>query len=87
MRRKTIQYAIDLDLGQVISRVNDRVLIPVLDFEGMKPENNFKTNYDLQEFSIYDISQNWYSYKWTKKIPIEIKNLHRQKWNMKLLTN
>jgi len=47
--RKIITYAIDAETGQVISRVGHGVAWPVLDFEGMTPENNFKAEYNLGE--------------------------------------
>jgi len=82
---RTIQYAIELDTGLIISKVRDQLLIPVLDFENMKPENNFQTNYDLQVFPLNTLVGIWHCYKWTKKIPKEIKNLHRIAWGMKPL--
>ena len=83
-RNKTIQYAIDLDTNLVISRVQSEVLIPILDFEEMNPNNNFQLTYILEKCSIYDTIG--LALKWTKKIPIEIKNIHRKAWGMKLLS-
>ena len=83
MRKRTSQYAIDLGTGYVISRVNNKILVPVINFEEGNPDNNFEMSSTLQEFSIYDTIG--MSLKWTKKIDNSIKNLHREKWNMKLL--
>jgi hypothetical protein len=78
---KGITYAIDLETGLVWSRFNHgQLAIPVLDFAGMKPENNWEMNFDLQKFN--STSMIGANLKWTKKIPIEIKNLHRQFWGM-----
>lgn len=82
---RTITYAIDLDTNLVISRVYSEVMIPILDFDGMTSKNNFETNYNLEKMSVQELRYNWSSYKWTKKIPKEIKNLHRLAWGMKEL--
>lgn len=80
---KRIQYAIDLELGMVWSKYENQLAIPILDFAGMKPENNWQMNYNLEKCSIDNIRHA--QLKWTRKIPIEIKNLHRQFWGMKSL--
>jgi hypothetical protein len=78
--RKIITYAIDAETGQVISRVGHGVAWPVLDFEGMTPENNFKAEYNLEKFDTSALfGTNLYR---TKKIPLETKNLHRRFWGM-----
>ena len=84
MRPRTIQYAICPN-GLVYSRVDNEVCVPVLDYEGMKPENNFIMVYNLDKFSIYSISSEWNTLKWTRKIPVELKNIHRKFWGMKEL--
>lgn len=86
---KTIQYAIDRYTGLVFShmRVHGHsmgVAIPVLDFDHMKPENNFETIYNLEIFDIYSAYQGT-NLVWTRKIPNFIKNLHREFWGMKPL--
>lgn len=86
---KTIQYAIDRNTGLVFSKYLEHgsiigVAIPVLDFEHMKPENNFETIYNLEVFTIYEAYQGT-DLVWTRKIPNSIKNLHREFWGMKPL--
>jgi len=83
--KKSIQYAFDTETGMVISRVGSEIAVPVLQFDKMLPENNFQTQYELEKMDVIAIAQCWGNYKWTKKIPMELKNLHREFWGMKLL--
>ena len=84
---KTIQYGVDRETGMVISRMGSEIAVPVLQYERMLPENNFKPQYELEKMDIIAIAQCWNNYKWTKKIPQELKNLHRGFWGMKQLNN
>ena len=79
-RLTTIQYAWDEDTGQVWSRVDDKVAVPVLDFEGMTPENGWDMKWPLQKMSIFDTIGS--RLVWTRKIPLAIKNMHRKFWGM-----
>lgn len=81
--QKRITYAIDLELGFVWSRYEDQLAIPILDFAGMKPENNWQMNYDLEKCPLNSMYHA--QLKWTRKIPIAIKNMHRKFWGMPLL--
>ena len=76
---RTIQYGIDEDCF-VWSRVGNKVAVPNLDFENMTPENNYEENYNLEEMNIFDVAKEVGSLKWTRKIPVEIKNIHRKFW-------
>ena len=81
MRRKTIQYAIDIDTGLIVSRINDQLLIPILEYE----MGNFKDP-EIFNLEFHPIHVSIYMHLfWTKKIPLEDKNKHREKWGMKLL--
>ncbi len=82
---RNITYAIDTETGFVISRVNSEVLIPILDFEGMKPKNNWEVNYNYEQHPVNCLAGCWHHYTWTKKIPKDIKNLHRKFWGFKEL--
>lgn len=84
MRNRTIQYGICQDTGLVISRINSEVAIPILDFEGMTPENNFETDYSLIKDSVFKVLP-FMTIKWTRKIDQNIKNSHREFWGMKKL--
>lgn len=85
MRIRTIQYAIDTETGLVISRVGSELAWPILDFENMLPENNYVMNYYLEKMTVFSAASYWYLLKWTRKIPKEIKNIHRKFWNFKAL--
>ena len=75
---RKISYAIDPDTGQVWSRVGSEMAIPVLDWDAMKPENNFATSYYLQKLDVIEIAGPIYNrLKWTRCIPVKLKNLHR----------
>ena len=83
MRR--IRYGIDIDTGLAISQIyGEGYAIPVLDFAGMKPENNFKAIYNLEKFDMYPTTYNLRAV-WTRKIPVKTKNHHRKFWGMKPL--
>lgn len=84
---RIITYGIDRETDMVISRVNSEVAWPVLDYEGMQPENNFAMYYTLEKMPILSLGSSWRSIKWTKKIPVELKNRHREFWGFKSLVN
>ena len=79
---RTIKYMIDNDTGAVFSQVKDEVAVPVLDFAGMKPDNNWQMNYNLEKFSIFDVYPHC-SLTHTRKISAAWKNIHRKFWGMK----
>ena len=76
---RTIQYAIHDD-GHVISRVGSEVAWPILDYDGMTPENSYAMIYNLETMSVHSVAHEWHMLKWTRKIPVEIKNIHREYW-------
>ncbi len=82
---KTIMYAIDTETGHIISRVDSEVAIPVLQYNDMKPENNFKTDYKLEKMHVFAIAKSYGNYRWTVKVPLYMKNKHREFWGMKPL--
>lgn len=87
---RVITYGVERDTGLVYSRVDSECAGPVLDFEaigqggdGYEP-GDFRgpMNYKLEKMSVYDV----YPYcRWTKKIPVAVKNLHREFWGFKPL--
>lgn len=84
---KTIKYGIDSDTGLVWSRVGSEIAIPVLQFDKMTHQNNFQTIYELEKMDVIEVAgQAYNSVKWTRKIPVELKNRHRKFWGMKKLT-
>ena len=84
MRQRRIQYAIDQDTGLVWSRVGDEVAVPMLDYEGMSPDNEYKTNYFLERCKAW-VTVPYAILKWTRKVHIDTKNIHRKFWGMKEL--
>ncbi len=83
---RTIMYGIDGDTGLVWSRVGSEVAIPVLQYDQMTPENNFQPIYELEKMDVIQTAgQAYNSVKWTRKIPVELKNRHRKFWGMKPL--
>jgi len=82
---RNITYAYDTETGVVISRIGSEVAVPILLYDKMTPENNFNTEYELEKMDVLHLAGSWNSYKWTKKIPVDIKNTHRKFWGMKPL--
>lgn len=80
-----IQYYFNLDDSHVYSRVGSEVAIPILDYEGMKPENNYQMNYYLEKYSMLSVCSDLARCVGTRKIPVHMKNLHRKFWGMKEL--
>ena len=85
-RQRRIMYMIDTREGLVYSRVDSEVAMPVLDFKGMKSENNYEMNYNLEKFKVLDVASSLINSIGTRKIPTEIKNQHRKFWGMKPLS-
>jgi hypothetical protein len=83
-RQRRIMYMINPD-GLVFSRVGSEVAIPVLDFGGMNPKNNYEMNYSLEKFDVIKVAGELNHCIGTRKIPVEIKNKHREFWGMKPL--
>lgn len=82
---RTITYAIDLETGLVVSRINSELAWPILEYDKMQPSNNFTAGYHLEKLPVYDAASSWNALRWTKKIPVAIKNLHREFWRFKPL--
>ena len=84
-RFKTIQYAVDSETRQVVSRVNGILAWPILNWNEMTPANNFEITYTLEKINFFNCLQSLKYLTWTKKIPVAIKNYHRKFWGMKPL--
>jgi hypothetical protein len=82
---KNIRYGIDTSTGLVWSRVRSQVALPVLQFDQMVPDNNFQTQYALEKMDVIEVISSLGLVKWTRKIPLRLKNLHRAFWGMKPL--
>lgn len=88
MRQKRIRYGIDSE-GFVVSQRLDtnHIACPVLDYEHMTPKNKYEIKYRLEMVDVMELALigEWELIRWTRKIPIEIKNRHREFWGMKPL--
>lgn len=92
-RGRTIQYAVDLQEGHIISRVGSEIAHPVLDFAAIgqgghgyaKGDYRGPTMYPLERMPLSALVGIYHLYRWTRKIPMKIKNRHRKFWGMKPL--
>lgn len=82
---RTIQYAIDTQTGLVVSRVGSELAWPILEYDEMRIENNYVINYHLKKMHVFEATRYWSLLKWTRKIPKEIKNKHREFWGFSIL--
>jgi hypothetical protein len=93
---RIITYGIQPD-GTVISRVGGEIAFPVLDFgaigqggDGYAP-GDFRgpTRYNLEKYPIHPyFREGEFTYpevRWTRKIPVTLKNLHRVFWGFRPL--
>lgn len=76
---RTITYAIDKSDGLVYSRIGSMIAVPVLQWDKIGADGDYTAplEYQLERCSVYELSYYWSQLRWTKKIPVEIKNLHR----------
>ena len=84
---KTITYAIDQD-GYVYSRLGSLIAVPILEYDKIGQGGNFNAplRFYLEKFNVLAIPGPLYaSFRWTKKIPLKIKNQHRKFWGFKPL--
>ena len=80
MQRHTITYAVDPD-GLVVSRLGNEYAWPVLDWDAMTPDNNFRPKYHLEKFLAVSLFLT-FTLRQTRRVPTAIKNLHREFWGM-----
>lgn len=69
----------------VYARVGDRIAFTVLDYAGMKPENGFAAEYNIEEDDAFTVLRHSEEILWTKKIPVAVKNAFRAHFGMKPL--
>jgi hypothetical protein len=84
---KQITYAVSKDDGLVYSRVGSEIAIPVLQFDRIGRNGDFTQplEYELEKCRVLELADYWPRLRWTKKIPVRTKNLHRQFWGMRPL--
>lgn len=75
---KNITYAVNKD--GIYARCGDRMAFFELDYKNMKPENNFKEKYTISDYSVFEFCEQ--NLRWTKKIPLHIKNAFRKHFGM-----
>jgi len=83
-RGNSIQYGIDLDTGYYVSRTREGVCLPIIDFANMIPDDGFEIKLFLEKHNAFEVLPHM-NIKWTRKIPVETKNIHREFWGMKAL--
>ncbi len=85
-RMRVIMYGID-ERGQVWSRVGDQVMAPFLDYEKIGEGGDFTAplTYHYERLLVPECASSLAELRWTKKIPVEIKNKHRAMWGFKPL--
>ncbi len=69
-----IQFAIDLESGLIVSRLDSEYLWPIMNY----PEQG----YTLQKVNIFEVA-GIVKLKYTRKIPLTLKNKHRIIWGLK----
>jgi hypothetical protein len=82
---RIITYAINQNDGLVVSRVGDEMAWPILQYEEMRPENNFQTSYKLEKIPVLSVGCEYRALRFTRKIPVKLKNKHREFWGFSLL--
>lgn len=75
---KNITYAVNRD--GFYARCGDRMAFFELDYKNMKPENNFEEKYTISDCSVFEFGEQ--NVRWTKKIPLHIKNAFRKHFGM-----
>ena len=78
---KNITYGVGND--SFYSRHGSRIAFFELDYNNMKPENNFESSYKITDCNIFDLhSSEFDNIRWTKKITLSIKNKFRKYFGM-----
>ncbi len=63
-------------------------MVPVLNFEEIGKDGNYNApfTYTLTKFNIHRIGKTeWDGLRWTRHIPVDVKNAHRKAWGMEPL--
>lgn len=79
-----ITFAIDRASGEVVSHVGNEYAWPILDYEAIGQDGDYTAplEYKLKRIDQFGAIMGAESLYWTKRIPTEIKNLHRAYWGM-----
>jgi len=78
---KNITYGVD---GETFyARCGDRIAFFELNYVDMKQENGFESTYKISEFNVLSVrAGTWDNIRWTKKIPLVIKNKFRKHFKL-----
>jgi hypothetical protein len=84
---RIITYAVEEETGLVYSRVGAEIAVPVLQYERIGKGGDFTgpLEYELEKFGVHELCGAWNTLRWTKKIPVALKNRHREFWGMAAL--
>ena len=88
----TLSYGVCQETGFYVSWIRDHpdhrnsVAWPVLDYESIGENGDYTQpfEYNLEEFDPVAVLPRT-DVRWTRKIPIDVKNLHREFWGLKPL--
>jgi len=89
MRQMRIRYAVDQSTGDVVSQnlATNELAYELIDFEAMGPQDSYAIKSHLVKCGYLEWpASHWPYLTWTRKIPTELKNVHRAFWGMKPLT-
>lgn len=89
---KTITYAVDLDTGQVWSRLegdlavgDQKIAVPILEYDKIGEGGDFTRPFIYYLERMDTTALIHARLRWTRKVPLEIRNQHRQFWGLKPL--
>lgn len=84
---RQITYAWDTVACVWISRLGNELAWPVLQFDQLGKNGDFTAPavYALNKISVFHVHQPWDSLRWTKHVPLTVKNEHRKFWGFPLL--
>lgn len=86
---KHLMYAVDLDTGQVWSRLegdpaigNLKIAVPILEYHKIGEGGDFSQpfTYRLERMGVTALIHA--RLRWTRKVPVETKNTHRRFWGL-----
>jgi len=82
---QNITYGIDMESGVIVSRMGSEIAWPIMEYEKIGEKDDFTRplTYKLEKFDLISIAGHIYdNIKWTKNVPVDEKNKHREFWGM-----
>ena len=82
-----IRYAFRREDGLVVSLCGNEFAWPVLDFEAIGKEGDYTQpfQYNLEKIKVLDMGIDFPLLVWTRFVPANVKNVHREFWGLKPL--